>query len=70
MRVLSLFSGIGGLDLGLHALGVETVAFCEADAACRKVLARHWPDVPIHHDVRALSAKGVGEVDVIAGGFP
>lgn len=70
LRVLDLFSGIGGFSLGLERAGMETVAFCEIDPFCRRVLAKHWPDVPIHHDVRALKATDVEAVDVICGGFP
>lgn len=52
--VLDLFSGIGGFSLGLERAGMRTVAFCEIDERCQAVLARHWPDTPIHGDVRAL----------------
>jgi DNA (cytosine-5)-methyltransferase 1 len=75
LRVLSLFAGIGGFDLGLERTGgFETVAFCEIDPFCRRVLAKHWPKVPCYEDVRELTAErlradGVS-VDVIAGGFP
>ena len=74
MRVLDLFSGIGGFSLGLERAGMRTVAFCEIDPFCRAVLAQHWPEVPIHDDVRtltgdALRARGIA-VDVICGGFP
>ena len=53
-RVGSLFSGIGGLDLGFERAGFEVVWFCEADGFCRKVLAKHWPGVVCYEDVRAL----------------
>ncbi len=43
MRVLDLFSGIGGFSLGLQWAGMRTVAFCERDPWCRSTLARHWP---------------------------
>jgi len=71
MKVLDLFSGIGGFSLGLERAGMETVAFCEFDEHAQKVLRKHWPDVPIHSDIRELNAKQYrGTVDVICGGFP
>ena len=57
--MLDLFSGIGGFSLGLERAGMRTIAFCEVDPYCRAVLARHWPDVPIHGDIRTLDAAGV-----------
>lgn len=68
MRVLDLFSGIGGFSIGLERAGMKTVAFCEIDKFCQKVLRKHWPDVPIYDDVRTLDYDGA--VDVICGGFP
>lgn len=69
LKVLDLFSGIGGFSLGLERTGgFETVAFCEIDPFCRKVLAKHWPGVPIYEDVRTL--KYDRPVDLICGGFP
>ena len=56
MRVLDLFSGIGGFSLGLERAGMRTVAFCEIDPYARAVLNRHWPDVPCYEDVRAVTA--------------
>lgn len=74
MRVLDLFSGIGGFSLGLERAGMQTVAFCEIDPYCRRVLAKHWPDVPIYDDVRTLTADALRRdgiaVDLICGGFP
>jgi DNA (cytosine-5)-methyltransferase 1 len=75
LRVLSLFAGIGGFDLGLERTGgFKTVAFCEIDPFCRRVLAKHWPGVPIYHDVRYLERSGLATFgclpDVIVGGFP
>ena len=71
MKVLDLFSGIGGFSLGLERAGMETVAFCEFDKHAQKVLKKHWPDVPIHEDVRTLDGKQFrGTVNVICGGFP
>ena len=71
LRVLDLFSGIGGFSLGLERTGgFETVAFCEIDPFCQKVLKKHWPDVPIFEDVRELTADAIGPVDIITGGYP
>lgn len=70
MRVLDLFSGIGGFSLGLERAGMETVAFCEISPVCRHLLAYHWPNVPCFDDVTTLTGEQVGPVDVICGGFP
>lgn len=75
LKVLDLFSGIGGFSLGLDRTGgFETVAFCEIEDYPRKVLAKHWPGVPIYDDVRELTAErlirdGI-RPDIITGGFP
>jgi DNA (cytosine-5)-methyltransferase 1 len=75
LRVLDLFSGIGGFSLGLERTGgFETVAFCEIEEFPRRVLAKHWPEVPCYHDVTKLTgdilARDGIAVDVITGGFP
>jgi len=75
LRVLDLFSGIGGFSLGLERTGgFQTVAFCEIDPFCRRVLAKHWPGVKQYEDVRTLDAATLQRdgiaVDAIAGGFP
>lgn len=72
LKVLDLFSGIGGFSVGLEKTGgFETVAFCDFDEPARKVLQKHWPNTPIFNDVKTLSAKDIdGTVDVICGGFP
>jgi DNA (cytosine-5)-methyltransferase 1 len=56
MKVLSLFSGIGGFDLGLERAGMEVVGQCEIDPFCNKVLAAHWPEVPNYGDVRDIGS--------------
>lgn len=74
MRVLDLFSGIGGFSLGLERAGMQTVAFCEIEPFPRAVLKKHWPEVPCYEDVRTLTAERLAAdgiaVDVITGGFP
>jgi DNA (cytosine-5)-methyltransferase 1 len=74
MRMLDLFSGIGGFSLGLERAGMQTVAFCECEPYPRAVLAKHWPNVPCYDDVRTLTADRLAAdgitVDVICGGFP
>lgn len=80
LSVLDLFSGIGGFSLGLerakhNGKKFKTVAFCEIEDFPRKVLAKHWPEVPCYGDVRTLTAEqlvldGIGTIDVITGGFP
>ena len=71
LRVGSLFAGIGGLELGLESTGhFETVWQVEIDDYARKVLAKHWPDVRRHDDVRTFPTDDNWECDVICGGFP
>ena len=74
VRVLSLFSGVGGFDMGLEQAGMEIVYQCEWEKKCQSVLRRHWPNVPLHDDVSTLTGKmvldAVGRVDVVAWGSP
>jgi len=72
LKLLDLFSGIGGFSLGLESTGgFETVAFCEFDTHAQAVLKKHWPETKIYDDVRTLNAKKYrGSVDVVCGGFP
>ena len=76
MKVLDCFAGIGGFSCGLERTGgFETVAFCEIEPFCQKVLNKHWPDVPVYSDIRELSRErlesdGISGIDVITGGFP
>lgn len=71
LRVLDLFSGIGGFSLGLERTGgFETVAFCEINPKRRIDLRSLWPGVPIFEDVRNVTAQQIGNINVITGGFP
>lgn len=70
MKGLSLFSGIGGLDLAAEWAGITPVAFCEKDTFCQKVLAKHWPGIPIYDDVTTLPYDTIPPVDIIYGGYP
>ncbi len=76
MLHVDLFSGVAGFALASSWMGWQTTGFCEIDPYCRRVLARHWPEVPIHDDIRTLTADivrgwtGGRPVDVVTGGFP
>jgi len=73
LSVGSLFSGIGGLDLGFERAGFDLAWMCESSPYCRRVLARHWPRVPLYDDVCTLGTPDgptPAPVDVLVGGFP
>lgn len=74
MNYLSLFSGVGGLDLGLDRAGMTCVGQVERDPFCRSILARHWPEVPRHADARTAARwwdrQSRPTVDLVAGGPP
>jgi DNA (cytosine-5)-methyltransferase 1 len=74
MKVLSLFSGVGGFDLGLERAGMETVFQCEWDKHATSILERHWPDTPRWTDVSTLMGAYVLQhapiIDVVAWGSP
>jgi DNA (cytosine-5)-methyltransferase 1 len=70
LTVGSLFSGIGGIDLGLERAGMESRWFVEWDAHCQNVLRRHWPGLPVYGDITTVDWSTVEPVDVLAGGFP
>ena len=75
MNAISLFSGIGGLDLSAEAAGIEPVLFCEIEPYAVQILRKRWPHVPILDDVRKLTKEVVpdgshGTIDIVYGGFP
>ena len=71
MTHVSLFSGIGGIDLAAEWAGFKTVLFCEMDPYAQSVLRKHWPDVPIVEDVKDVDRGAVdGPVTLVSGGFP
>jgi DNA (cytosine-5)-methyltransferase 1 len=71
MKHLDLFSGIGGFALACRMVGgIETVGFCERDKYCQRVLAKHWPGVPICNDIHEMKGNDYGPIDLITGGFP
>jgi DNA (cytosine-5)-methyltransferase 1 len=74
LKVLSLFSGVGGFDLGLERATMETVYQCEIDKNCRAILEKHWPLVPKWDDITTLTGKEILEnapvIDVVAWGSP
>ena len=66
----SLFSGIGGLDLGLERAGMKVIWQSEIDPFACKVLEKHWPGVPNHGDIKRISWDTVERPDIICGGYP
>jgi DNA (cytosine-5)-methyltransferase 1 len=81
LRVLDLFSGIGGFSLGLERAGFETVAFCEIDKFCQRILKKNWSHIPILHNIQNVNyfdgvlsdsdgSFPIGGIDLICGGFP
>ena len=70
MTVGSLFSGIGGIDLGLQRAGMTIAWQVEKDDWCRNVLTKHWPTVPKYDDITTLRAGDLEPVDLLCGGFP
>lgn len=71
MKAISLFSGAGGMDIGLHRAGIKVVALCEIDRHAQMVLRHRWPDVPLHDDVTTLQPEEWhGRADLVHGGSP
>ena len=69
-RAASLFSGIGGFDLGLERARFEITFQCELDKFCRCILRHRWPEIPLHENIKELHANDIPPSDVWAGGFP
>jgi DNA-cytosine methyltransferase len=73
LNVLDIFSGIGGFSIGLEKAGMQTVAFCENNLFCQKILKNHWKSIAVFSDVSTLTIDDfitLPKIDVIAGGFP
>lgn len=74
MQIIDLFSGIGGSSLAGKWIGWHTIQFCEIDLFCQKILSHHFPNIPIHSDIKTLKAKDIiydkNEKTIITGGFP
>lgn len=67
---IDLFSGIGGFAIAAERCGWKTVAFCEREKFCQRVLRKHWPSVPIIDDIHELDGREYRGVSLITGGFP
>ena len=70
LTVGSLFSGIGGLDLGLERAGMKVIWQSEIDPYCNKVLKKHWPEVINHGNIKDINWRTVERPDIICGGYP
>lgn len=71
MKLIDLFSGIGGFSLAAHWMGWETIAFCEQDKFCQKVLRKNFDNgIPIYDDVRTFPGRAFRGADILTGGFP
>ena len=70
LKLLDLFSGIGGFSLGFERTNrIKTIAFCEKDKFCQTVLKKHWKDIKIYDDIRNINGSEI-KADIITGGFP
>ncbi|HBY69515.1 MAG TPA: DNA (cytosine-5-)-methyltransferase [Flavobacteriaceae bacterium] len=71
MKMLDLFSGIGGFSLAAKWAGIDTVAFCEKETYCQKILRNNFPSIPVFPDICELKGDDInGTIDIITGGFP
>ena len=73
LKILDLFSGIGGFSLGFEKTGLyQTVAFCEVDPYCKQLLQKHWKGVKIYDDIKKLKGQELkeefGQIDIVAWG--
>jgi DNA (cytosine-5)-methyltransferase 1 len=67
---LSLFSGIGGIDLAAEWAGFQTIAMVEKDTFCQKVLAKNFPGVPIHNDIKTFDGRSYQNCTLLSAGWP
>lgn len=67
---LDLFSGIGGFAIAAEAAGFRTIAFVEREPFCQKILAQHWPRVPVYSDICHFSGRSLRPISLLTGGFP
>jgi DNA (cytosine-5)-methyltransferase 1 len=70
LRVASFFSGIGGFDLGFEKAGMKVVWQCEVEPFCQRILAQHWPKVPLATDITKVEPHEIPNADIWVGGFP
>jgi DNA (cytosine-5)-methyltransferase 1 len=70
LTVGSLFSGIGGLDLGLERAGMNVIWQSEIDPYCSRVLKKHWPEVPNYGDIKKINWREIERPNIICGGYP
>ncbi|MBB1417232.1 DNA cytosine methyltransferase [Pseudoalteromonas sp. SG44-1] len=69
-QVASFFAGIGGFDLGCERAGMKVVFQCEVNTFCQRVLKKHWPNIPLHADIKTLKASSIPDANIWCGGFP
>ena len=73
VRMLDLFSGIGGFSLAAQQVWgdeLDIVGFCEIDEYCCKILGKNFPDVPVFNDIKELDGKKFNDIFLMTGGFP
>ncbi len=70
LRVASFFTGIGGFDFAFESEGCPVVFQCEKDSFCRKVLQKHWPEVPLAEDITNVTPTDIPVAEIWCAGFP